>query len=288
MLHRIESSGKQTFSNFFGCMIYRVKAMLQFHDRWQQQQHQQHQQHQQLWVFMKNIVFFVHVSVGSYPSASLVACNSCATTSSCEHVTESTTSNVFRCAVCERPLSCGDEFAMTADDMLCCRADIDVVAGATSSRCTSGSGNTTKPIADDAASLDDDVIVRTDKSSGRSLSNNNNNNNNNNDDELKTNFLGRCTYKYIYMLHGFFLRATPPKNSLNIPWVTISWVSNIIFTGPDRSLYARIYNNAILFSRNLRQESFHHPLRNNKATDLGLFKFYSVRIPFYSFESSSC
>jgi len=34
----------------------------------------------------------------------------------------------FRCAVCERLLAAGDEFAVTAGDRLCCRADLDLAA----------------------------------------------------------------------------------------------------------------------------------------------------------------
>jgi len=31
----------------------------------------------------------------------------------------------FRCAVCERLLAAGDQFALTPGDRLCCRADLD-------------------------------------------------------------------------------------------------------------------------------------------------------------------
>ena len=31
----------------------------------------------------------------------------------------------FRCAVCERRLDAGDQFALTSGDRVCCRADLD-------------------------------------------------------------------------------------------------------------------------------------------------------------------
>jgi hypothetical protein len=85
----------------------------------------------------------------------------------------------FRCAVCERQLSSGDEFALTADDSLCCRADLDVVAASSSS----GGRNSAKQSSDDAASIDDDVIARSDKVSGSAACGRTFNNNN---DEVKT------------------------------------------------------------------------------------------------------
>ena len=92
----------------------------------------------------------------------------------------------FRCIVCERQLGSGEEFALTPDDNLCCRADLDVIAAVTSSRCTSG-----KLPADETGSTDDDVIASIDTNvSGKSL-------NNNNEDELKTNFLtGKLMIKH--------------------------------------------------------------------------------------------
>ena len=61
--------------------------------------------------------------------------------------------NCFRCAVCERRLAAGDQFALTTGDRLCCRADLD-------SDVTSAGSYDVTPAATSIAT-DDDVTTST-------------------------------------------------------------------------------------------------------------------------------
>jgi len=90
----------------------------------------------------------------------------------------------FRCAVCERLLVAGDQFALTPGDRLCCRADLDsadvISAGSYDVTETAKCDSTSSATVDDAT---------TSTTGARQI----NNNNNNNENESKTtvdNFAG--------------------------------------------------------------------------------------------------
>jgi len=78
--------------------------------------------------------------------------------------------NCFRCAVCERRLAAGDQFALTPGDRLCCRADLDSDVTSAGSCDVTAAG---KCDATSNATTDDDVTTST--TGARQFNNNNEN-----------------------------------------------------------------------------------------------------------------
>jgi len=83
----------------------------------------------------------------------------------------------FRCAVCERRLLPGDQFALAPGDRLCCRADLDSADVISAGSCDVAVTGKCDASDDNGATSTTTVTVR---------QTNNNNNNNNNENETKT------------------------------------------------------------------------------------------------------
>jgi len=116
----------------------------------------------------------------------------------------------FRCAVCQRLLVAGDQFALTQPgDQLCCRADLDSAAADVISA-AAGSCDVTTADATSGAVVDDAAT------STAGVRQNNNNNNNENKTTAVTNFSGNLEFKCFFSRKWVFQGVSFVPNLLLI------------------------------------------------------------------------